>query len=70
MQYHYVVSYDSVDKTFSIDVDTAYVAFEDGFFFDPETQTWLDSEDKRFPFYVEDYLSIEDNLSELFSSVI
>lgn len=63
MQYHYVVSYDSVDKKFSVDVDTTYWAFEDGFFFDTETQKWIDSDDERLPFYAEDYLLIEEQLA-------
>lgn len=63
MQYHYVVTYDSLDKTFSVDVDTSYLVFEDGFFFDTEKQKWIDSDDERLPFYAEDYLEVEEQLA-------
>lgn len=63
MQYHYVVTYDSLNKTFTLDVDTADAVFHNGYFFDEAKQEWLDPDDERLPFYQEDYLEVEEQLA-------
>jgi hypothetical protein len=40
MQYHYVVVYDSRTESWEVDSDTAYAVFNNGYFFDEETQEW------------------------------
>ena len=63
MQYHYVVTYDSLMKIFTVDVDTADSVFHNGYFFDEAKQDWIDSDDERLPFYQEDYLEVEEALA-------
>ena len=65
MQYHYVVTYDSLNKTFTVDVDTADAVLHNGYFYDEQTQQWLDPDSELLPFYQEDYLEVEEQLAKL-----
>lgn len=64
MQYHYVVTYDSLNKTFTLDVDTADAVFHNGFFYDTDKDQWLDPDDERLTHYQEDYLEVEEQLAK------
>jgi hypothetical protein len=65
MQYHYVVTYDSLNKTFTVDVDTADAVLHNGYFFDEAKQEWLDPDDERLTHYQEDYVEVEDKLAKV-----
>ena len=57
-QFHFVVQYDTDTREFSLDLDTLYAKFPEGFVFDKDTQEWESAEPDE-----QEYLNHEDFLS-------
>lgn len=58
-QFHFVVQYDTDTREFSLDLDTLYARFPDGFTFDTAYGEWQTPE----PDEEQEYLNHEDFLS-------
>lgn len=71
MQYHYVVTYDSLNESFTVDVDTADAVFHNGYFFDDKTDQWLDldPDSELLAHYQEHYLEVEEELAQVLNKV-
>lgn len=61
-QYHFVVQFDTMTNEFSLDIDTLYAKFPEGFVWDKETDEWVSSSDAD-DYAQTDYLAKEDILA-------
>lgn len=58
-QYHFVIQYDTDNNEFSIDIDSLYARFADGFIYDTQAQEWAGTMGENL-----DYLAKERLLAD------
>jgi hypothetical protein len=68
MQYHYVVVYDSLSEKWEVDSETAWTVFNNGYFFNTDTQDW-DVPNDYLEAYQEDYSDKSDELFKILEQV-